>query len=87
MEYTITDSTIYIDNYSEEGEMNDSDYVSEPMLDMKFSVTQRHTLENFMEHFSLDSLKTKYISGVKKPCDSLRQIYIEINWNGKKKNI
>ena len=53
MEYTITDSTIYIDNYSEEGEMNDSDYVSEPMLDMKFSVTQRHTLENFMEHFSL----------------------------------
>ncbi len=87
MEYTITDSTIYIDNYSEEAEMNDSDYVPEPMLDMKFSITQIHTLENFMEHFSFYSLTTEYISGAKKPCDSLRQIYIEINWNGKRKNI
>jgi hypothetical protein len=87
MEYTITDSTIYIDNYAEEGDMYDSGYMPAPLLDKKLSKTKRHIVENFMEHFPFDSLKTAYISGAKKSCDSLRQIYIEINWNGKKKNI
>ena len=87
MEYIITDSTIYIDNYSEEGDIHDSNYSPKPQLNKKLSRAQRYLLGNFMQYFPVDSLKTKYMSGVKKNCDSLRQIYIEINWNGKKKNI
>ena len=87
MEYTITDSTIYIDNYAEEGDMNNSKYVPEALLDKKLSKTKMNMLADFMEHFQFDSLQSEYISGVKKPCDSLRQILIEISWGGKKKNI
>jgi hypothetical protein len=87
MEYSITDSTIYIDNYAEEGDMYDSNYTPAALLDRKLSKTQRQTFANFMNHFPFDSLKSEYVSGVKKGCDSLRQIYIEINWNGKRKNV
>lgn len=87
MEYTITDSTIYIDNYAEEGNMYDSNYVPEALLDKKLSKTKRNMLADFMVHFPFDSLKSEYISEAKKPCDSLRQIYIDIYWNGKRKII
>lgn len=87
MEYFITDSTIYIDNYSEEGAMYDSGYSPAPLLDKKLSKSKREMLQNFMEHFPFDSIKSEYNSGVKKGCDSLRLIHIEIIWNGKKKNI
>ncbi len=86
-EYTLTDSTIHIDNYAEEGNMYDSGYTPKALLDKKLSKTKRHLLADFMEHFPFDSLKSEYISGAEKSCDSLRQIYIEINWNGKNKNI
>jgi len=87
MEYFITDSTIYIDNFSEEGEMYDSGYSPAPLLDKKLSKSKRQMLQNFMQHFPFDSLKSEYNSGIKKECDSLREIYIQINWNGKKKDI
>jgi hypothetical protein len=87
MEYSICDTAIYIDNYSEHGDMYDSNYTPLIELDTTLSTTQIHALGFFMEHFPYDSLKSDYMSGVTKECDSLRQIYIEINWRGRKKNI
>lgn len=87
MEYTITDSTIYIDNYAEEGAMYDSNYTPQVFLDKKLSKKQRIALESFMKNFPLDSIRSNYIHKSSKPCDSVREIYIEINWNDKSKTI
>jgi hypothetical protein len=86
-EYFIIDSSISVYVYSEEGDMYDSGYTDEVYLDTMLSNTQIHSLNYFMEHFQFDSLKEEYSSGIQKSCDSTREINIEINWKGKKKEI
>jgi hypothetical protein len=87
MQYFIIDSSFSIGNYSEEGDMYDSGYTQEELLDTILTKTQIHIINRFIEHFPFDSLKPEYESGVQKSCDSLREIYIQINWKGKKKDI
>ncbi len=87
MQYDIIDSSIFIGNFSEEGDMYDSGYTQEIYLDTTLSKAQVRAFNNFMNHFQVDSLQEEYESGIDKSCDSTRQIYIEINWKGKKKNI
>jgi len=87
MQYFIIDSSFSIGNYSEEGDIYDSGYTQEELLDTILSKTRMRIFENFMAHFPFDSLGSSYESGINKSCDSLRQIYIQINWRGKKKDI
>lgn len=87
MEYFIIDTSLSIGYYSEEGDLYDSGYIQDELVDTVLTKTQIHKIDYFMQHFPFDSLAVEYESGVDKICDSVRQIHIEINWKGRGKDI
>jgi hypothetical protein len=87
MEYYLTSNSLYIDNYSEHGDMYDANYKPEALLDKVLSKSEMQKVKYFIAHFPYDSLKTLYASGLSKECDKQRQINININYNGNSKNI
>jgi hypothetical protein len=87
MEYFIIDSSLSIGYYSEEGDLYDSGYIQDELVDTVLTKTQIHAIDYFMKHFPFDSLAVEYESGADKICDSTRQIHIEINWKDRKKDI
>ena len=87
MEYYLTNTTLCIKNYSEHGDMYDSSYIPEALLDKSLSKSEIQKVEYFMTHFFYDSLRTVYSSGISKACSEQRLININIDWKGKSKNI
>jgi len=83
----LVDSTLTIDEYSEHGDMNDSNYNPDDLLSEKLSKEQMLRAEEFMANFLWDSLQDKYTSGNKTECDSIRQMDVEIRYNSVRKSI
>lgn len=83
----LVDSTLTIDNYSEHGDMDDTNYNPADLLDEKLTKDQMLKAQEFMAGFAWDSLQDKYVSGAKAECDSVRQMDVEIRYNGLSKSI
>jgi len=83
----LVDSSLVIDNYSEHGDMNDTNYNPDDLLNEKLSKEDMLRAQDFMASFPWDSLEDKYESGKKKECDSTREINIIVRDNNLRKDI